>query len=523
MVHALNEEQRERLVINWFNSKGFVEVGRYAAAICDVRYYIDNVVGVIKFATEGFPVLLEKLKGRFLTMIIGQPDNIIEAILDAFTNGPSRPNLTYVNEIDELALNLVFQDEVVDNAYIHDIQTDALLMRDETGQWVEIASKNNQVKAWQEKYPKKKLEIKNAIKYMRSFNGYTYKPGNSDALINEAGVHRFNLWQPSLIRPVEGNCDDYLAIIRHLAEGNDDYYNYLLDWIARPLQSLEYQREALKLGIAIAFYTKPGAGKGLLQNTLNQLYGMSNCATFAQHQIDGKFTHALKDKLFLTLNEVQMVGPDAKVTADRMKEWIMDPNVVEERKGRDAATVPSYFNIIITSNRNKLVYVEKDDRRYTVFSQQQSIADPSVYARVGNDLKSPEKRQLSALYHFLLTRECEQAAPFSMPLMTPYKRILMKSSMPSAEVFCQKLETNGWEGSRYEGWILERDLMESYVSFCQSEGFSRRSDEMKIVLSQTFPDMVTGQITIQGKKVNAIRGIKLAGDGEVVPELPLFG
>ena len=148
----------------------------------------------------------------------------------------------------------------------------------------------------------------------------------------------------------------YEKFLRHLVDGDEASYNYVLDWIALSLQSRN-----------LAFLTTIGAagiGKGFLAKIIDALHGTTNAATVEFSTIQSNFNSATADKTFVYFNEANRMSEKDKV---RMK-MQSDDKVRQELKGVDAEVVQNHSNIYISSNNLDALQLDADDRRFSIIN-----------------------------------------------------------------------------------------------------------------------------------------------------------
>lgn len=132
----------------------------------------------------------------------------------------------------------------------------------------------------------------------------------------------FNTYKPTRLVPTSGNWDSIRALFLHIVGNDPDALEYFLDWCAAPLQKIckqESPRDGhYKNGTAVVLRGDPGAGKGTAMEILMLCYGMSNCVTLGQEDLDGKFHSNLIDKLFVVGNEILSSSNRSAQTANKL-------------------------------------------------------------------------------------------------------------------------------------------------------------------------------------------------------------
>ena len=315
----------------------------------------------------------------------------------------------------------------------------------------------------------------------------------------------FNTYKPTVLRPVPGNWDNIRALFLHLVNNDPDALEYVLDWCAAPLQKIRDRRapansaltvtgKALptatgvaqyKNGTALVFRGDPGAGKGTAMEILQLCFGLSNCVTLGQDDLDGKFHSNLLDKLFVVGNEIMSASNRSLQTANKLKTWITDALIPCEGKYSDAGQAENNFNIVFTSNDERPMLVEKHDRRYSIF--QSTRVPPHIIQPIRADLIH-NQQEVSAFYDALLQRQVKMK--YGELYQTEARTQVQVASAPTSERFAAALAEDGYlsvaalwaEGARngevreptvsYKGefYVLADTLMAVYKNFCSSIG-----------------------------------------------------
>lgn len=174
-----------------------------------------------------------------------------------------------------------------------------------------------------------------------------------------------NLWRGWSLKP---NGDptlswDYLdTLLEHgLANGNKDYYDYILNWTAFMFQYPEKLAE-----VALVFTGKKGTGKSTYGKVLDYIVGETHSIHVTSPDVFvGRFNSHLENKVFIFADEA--VSPTSDAQNSRLKAMITEKNATVEGKGIEARRVRNYIHLIIASNNPSPVLVSPDERRYAMF------------------------------------------------------------------------------------------------------------------------------------------------------------
>lgn len=155
----------------------------------------------------------------------------------------------------------------------------------------------------------KAFNVWKASPYRREVRDYQFElnPENCDP-------KKFNLFTGKLpmshIEPHERPTAEELVylqpilqhILVHFCGGEDDLADYLLNWLAFPLQRL-----GEKTGVAVVVKGLPGTGKGLIFNRLvAAIYGEHYAQCKDIQDLVGNFNAATAKKMFVNLDEATM-------------------------------------------------------------------------------------------------------------------------------------------------------------------------------------------------------------------------
>jgi hypothetical protein len=373
-----------------------------------------------------------------------------------------------------------------------------------------------------------------AVKAFRSHIRHFHKReplyDTADELVTRDGVTIFNTYVRPTLVPKAGNWDDIRSLFLNLAGDDVDALEYILDWLAVPLQSLRNQGRPYKMGTALVFLGEQGSGKGTAAHIIAQMYGDENFTTFGQETLDGRFNGMLIDKLFVVANEVMSSSNRSAETANKVKPWITDTEIAIERKYSEPRLVANNFNIVFTSNDDRPVLLEKADRRYSVFRS--NAIDRNLVARIYADLLN-KKTAVAAFYDHLLARKAR--VHYGELFGTAAREQLIAASAPSDVKFVLELVKDGWYAVS-RAWVdnapsnkirlaVEADmvpaatLLEVYRDYCKWHGVRQRSVQSLIAsLREHLPGVTQEMPRIGGVRVRAWSGIPLHGeDGNVIP------
>lgn len=196
---------------------------------------------------------------------------------------------------------------------------------------------------------------------------FVYDPFKPFKVSNVDGEWQYNLYQPpfwaydyfmsegriSVSNP--GSIPEcYVKFFKHLVDGDEDSYNYLLDWLANALQARNY--------CVLTTIGNQGIGKGVLGDIMKELFGESNFAKTDNKLIEKDFNGQICNKRLTYLNEVRITS----IAQENKMKALIDDYIEVEKKGSDARMVKNYSSIYFSSNNLDAVRIPSDDRRYSI-------------------------------------------------------------------------------------------------------------------------------------------------------------
>lgn len=141
-----------------------------------------------------------------------------------------------------------------------------------------------------------------------------------------------------------------------ICDGNKECYEYLMNWVAHMIQKPEEKPE-----VAIVLKAGQGTGKGTFVDPLGKIIGAHFVHLTEQSQVVGRFNSLLENRVLIFADEF-FAG--SKKHTDQLKGMITEKTAKIERKGVDSIIVPSFSRLIMASNHENIVSIEKDERRY---------------------------------------------------------------------------------------------------------------------------------------------------------------
>lgn len=169
-----------------------------------------------------------------------------------------------------------------------------------------------------------------------------------------------NTWRGFAVTPRKGEWPLILAHLRDvICGGNEAHLLWLLDWFAQLVQ--EPQR---KSGAAVVLYgAAKGTGKSTVSRIVRRFFHPHNTLAVSnlQHLV-GNHNEHVEDAVFIAMEEATWGG--SKQTEGILKEFITGETLLYNPKGLPAYSGPNYSRLLFTSNNDRPVHVDPQERRY---------------------------------------------------------------------------------------------------------------------------------------------------------------
>ena len=268
-----------------------------------------------------------------------------------------------------------------------------------------------------------------------TFSGYKYKPLDSydESLIKLHLQHWKNI----------------------LCSGNDDQYNYLINWCARLLKVPDARNRT-----GLVLLSKQGTGKNTfftdhLVNIIGEAYA---CYESNANNIFGEFNKKIQNKHLVVCNEMVDAENAARkqaISYDRLKSIMTDQTVSIRAMRTDAYDVDNVFNLIVVSNNGMPFRIDDEDRRLVfldVSNKYAAIKDTEELRRNPEMQELAKERKayfdalvkemkhplfLQTLYSYLLDQYDEDWDSESDKPLTKAKEVILERSVNPLQEFIE--------------------------------------------------------------------------------------
>ena len=225
--------------------------------------------------------------------------------------------------------------------------------------------------------------------YRRQYETIVFRPGKT-----LPGV--YNLWQGFRCQAIAGDCSLFLNHVRtHICSDNDDYYNYLIGWMARTVQ---FPNEPGQ--VAIILRGGMGTGKTFFAKQFGFIFGRHFSTVSDGKHLFGNFNAHLRECVVLLADEALYAGD--KRQASSLKRTITDDTIMIESKGVNAKQCNNCIHLIMTSNDDWVIPAGQDERRFFVLDMHNPDKTQNIeyFGKIDEQLTNGGHE---ALLHMLLT------------------------------------------------------------------------------------------------------------------------
>lgn len=243
---------------------------------------------------------------------------------------------------------------------------------------------------------------------------------------------------------------DFLFHIKDvLADGDNIQYEYILNWIAHI-----FQKPYKRTNTCLVFKSIQGVGKTIIMDILgkmlNEKYYIS---TNSLDAILGHFTSSGANKLLVNFNETNW-GGDVKMEG-KFKSFITDDIYKFEKKGKDPIYINNLANSIITSNKDWLVAMTRDDRRFNLMEcKNEKLSKDKALKILDTDLQH--------LFNYFMNRDISNFDP-SIYKRSQFAEEQIEMNYDSVQIFWKNFIDNESQIKKQK-FIDKKEMYDVYIS-----------------------------------------------------------
>lgn len=320
--------------------------------------------------------------------------------------------------------------------------------------------------------PIRKFDIWMASPRRNSFDGLLLKPDMPHTVTDSTGLTFLNTWAGFAVEAKEGVWDCLKSHILHnLCSSNQEYYDWLMDWMADMFQDPSNPK-----GCAVVLGGIEGAGKGTLANALAHIFGLHASIVSNSKHLTSQFNDMIMDSVFLFADEVVYAGNHE--TANQLKAMVTEKTNTREQKFGSKEKVESFIHIMMSTNNDWKVAAGPESRRWFVLKVNDAVANNREY--FGAIKTELENGGYEAMLYELLNRQVVsnlRYAPVTQELKAQRTLMQVQSLYDSLPAWVAYLLDTGnlgindvradmnSEGTGWPGVIDKSKLWETYADW----------------------------------------------------------
>lgn len=259
-----------------------------------------------------------------------------------------------------------------------------------------------------------------------------------------------------------GVCSPVIDLIRHLCGTDTQALDWVLNWLAIPLQNL-----GTKMDTALIVHGHvQGAGKSLFFDRIMRKIYDNYKLTLGQGQLDSQYNDWVEGKLFCVFEEI-LQGKERYSQMGMIKQLITGDTVYINKKFVSGWTQDNFVNTVFLSNDMQPLSLEEADRRHVVLyptSELPTDIEESLEAMLDGD----DDLLIRAFYTYLLLKDTGEQDSHTHAIQTTAKTRLQELSMSSWERFYKAWKEHLLDAP-YQT-CLTQDLYNYYIYWCKMNG-----------------------------------------------------
>ncbi|MCH2039919.1 MAG: DUF5906 domain-containing protein [Saccharospirillaceae bacterium] len=277
-------------------------------------------------------------------------------------------------------------------------------------------------------------------------------------------VNLYEGWgvEPSFVG--ESGCRRILDHVMRLAKGEKKVADFMLNWLAYPLQN-----PGAKMATSCVIFGSEGTGKSILYDGfMGKIYG-AHTITIGQAQLESSFTEWQSKKLFAVAEEV-VARTERNHYKGLLKHLVTGRELLIDQKHMPLRRESNHLNFVFLSNSSVPLELDLGDRRYLVLYSDE-VPNPQYFKDL---FAEADNGGVEAFFGYLLKRDLTGFDQHSKPPMTEAKDELIGSSMTSPQYFHRQ-----WSRGELD-WpytcAATGDLFQAFKHWCEENNEFRRNE-----------------------------------------------
>lgn len=274
------------------------------------------------------------------------------------------------------------------------------------------------------------------------------------------------------------SCEPIINLVKFLCEKEDAACQWLLKWLAYPLQ-----HPGAKMNTSVLLCSAvQGSGKSLFfEKIMTRIYGEKYSVTLGQNGLESIYTDWAERKLYCLFEEI-FNNKSKFGMMGLIKHMITGEKIRIEKKFMSGYSQNNHINCVFLSNEVQPLAIEERDRRFLVLEPNHKLGD-DLKKQIEQCLE-PDSDAISAFYTYLLALDLTDFTPYTEPPMTKAKQKIIQFGLPGWKLFL-----DDWRGGFLEYpfvCCLSDDLYSAYRDWCHKNG-------EKTIASNKFLNLITSE------------------------------
>ncbi len=272
-------------------------------------------------------------------------------------------------------------------------------------------------------------------------------------------------------------CKLILDHIKRLCGGRGGEFEWLIKWMAYPLQNL-----GAKMDSGVIMYGSEGPGKSIMwEHIIGRIYGEYSI-TIGQAQLESQFTGWMSRKLFAVCEEV-VSRAERNQHKGQLKHMVTGKTIQVNEKNLPLREELNHLNSVFLSNSTIPLELDMGDRRYLVLYCG-DVPDKAYFKALFKEINGDG---VDAFYHYLMSIDLTYFDEHDRPPLNIDKERLIEASLTSPVLFFKE-----WERGDIDYPFIsctKGDLFTVYRRWCtQRNEFPKRDRDVTAELNRYLTD-----------------------------------
>lgn len=288
---------------------------------------------------------------------------------------------------------------------------------------------------WADKVKKKGLHSDRVLqsKSFLKVHSPVYEPGKDFILQDERGRPVANIWIAHDIDAIEGDVEMFLDHAEYIISDEVERKIYL-DYLA-----FNIQFPGKKIKWAALLKGGQGVGKSYFGEVMVKILGKNNVNKPSNETVHEPYTTWQKSCSLVIIEEMMSRGRQDLM--NKLKPIITETTTTIREMRCDAYDQPNRFNLLMFTNHDDAIVLEKDDRRYYCIKSDAKAKKTDYY----KSLWDWTDKNVSQIYHWFLQRDLSKFEPNAHAPMTTAKAEIIGDSKSDLEMWiAEAIEDSIW-------------------------------------------------------------------------------